>query len=67
MGADDYRRHPGKRGEGNRSFPLLPGLRYEIETDDPGDVPEWEQRYLDALRRLTDRMDQTTELIREGM
>jgi N-acetylated-alpha-linked acidic dipeptidase len=46
---------------------MLPGLRYEIETDDPGDVPEWEQRYLDALRRLTDRMDQTTELIREGM
>ncbi|MEJ2541252.1 MAG: M28 family peptidase, partial [Gemmatimonadota bacterium] len=26
---------------------MLPGLRYEIETDDPGEVPEWEGRYLD--------------------
>jgi hypothetical protein len=42
---------------------MLPGLRYEIETDDPADVPEWETRYLEAIRRLTDRMDGVTALI----
>jgi len=42
---------------------MLPGLRYEIETDDPGDVPEWEGRYLDAVRRLAERMDDLTALI----
>jgi len=42
---------------------MLPGLRYEIETDDPGDVPEWEMRYLEAIRRLTERMDGVTALI----
>jgi N-acetylated-alpha-linked acidic dipeptidase len=42
---------------------MLPGLRYEIETDDPGDVPEWEQRYVDAIDRLAARMDALTALI----
>ncbi|MCA9739856.1 MAG: M28 family peptidase [Gemmatimonadetes bacterium] len=42
---------------------MLPGLRYEIETDDPGDVPEWEARYLGAVERLTARMRATTALI----
>jgi len=46
---------------------MLPGLRYEIETDDPDDVPEWEQRYLDAITRLSERMDQTTALIQGSM
>ncbi|MCH1572217.1 MAG: M20/M25/M40 family metallo-hydrolase [Longimicrobiales bacterium] len=46
---------------------MLPGLRYEIETDDPGDVPQWETRYVDAIDRLTARMDELTVLIREGM
>lgn len=46
---------------------MLPGLRYEIETDDPDDVPDWEQRYIDAIHRLADNMDRTTALIREGM
>jgi N-acetylated-alpha-linked acidic dipeptidase len=43
---------------------MLPGLRYEIETDDPADVPEWETRYVDAIRRLATRMDELTVLIR---
>jgi N-acetylated-alpha-linked acidic dipeptidase len=43
---------------------MLPGLRYEIETDDPADVPEWETRYVDAIRRLATRMDDLTALIR---
>ena len=43
---------------------MLPGLRYEIETDDPADVPEWETRYVDAIRRLATRMDDLTTLIR---
>lgn len=43
---------------------MLPGLRYEIETDDPADVPEWETRYVDAIRRLATRMDALTSLIR---
>ena len=46
---------------------MLPGLRYEIETDDPGDVPDWETRYVDAIDRLTARMDALTALIRAGM
>jgi len=42
---------------------MLPGLRYEIETDDPDDVPEWETRYVDAIDRLTQRMAALTALI----
>lgn len=42
---------------------MLPGLRYEIETDDPGDVPEWETRYVDAIQRLAARMDALAALI----
>ena len=42
---------------------MLPGLRYEIETDDPADVPEWEERYLAAVDRLRTRMDEVTALI----
>jgi len=42
---------------------MLPGLRYEIETDDPTEVPEWETRYVDAIQRLTRRMDEMTSLI----
>jgi N-acetylated-alpha-linked acidic dipeptidase len=46
---------------------MLPGLRYEIETDDPDDVPEWETRYLDAITRLARSMDEVTTRIRETM
>lgn len=42
---------------------MLPGIRYEIETDDPGDVPEWETRYVDAIDRLTERMASLAVLI----
>jgi N-acetylated-alpha-linked acidic dipeptidase len=35
---------------------MLPGIRYEIETDDPADVPEWETRYVEAVGRLAERM-----------
>jgi len=42
---------------------MLPGIRYEIETDDPGDVSEWETRYVDAIARLTAQMDHVTDLI----
>jgi N-acetylated-alpha-linked acidic dipeptidase len=42
---------------------MLPGLRYEIETDNPAAVPEWETRYIDAIQRLTARMDELTGLI----
>jgi hypothetical protein len=46
---------------------MLPGLRYEIETDDPADVPEWETRYLEAITRLARAMDHATALIGETM
>ena len=39
---------------------MLPGVRYEIETDDPDEVPQWEERYLRAITRLTDYLDQAT-------
>ncbi len=43
---------------------MLPGIRYEIETDDPAEVPEWEGRYVDAVARLAARMRDVTALIR---
>jgi N-acetylated-alpha-linked acidic dipeptidase len=46
---------------------MLPGLRYEIETDDPAEVPEWERRYLDAVERLARGMTEATEVIRGTM
>ena len=45
---------------------MLPGLRYEIETDNPAAVPEWETRYVDAIDRLTAGMREITRLIRES-
>jgi len=45
---------------------MLPGLRYEIETDDPDDVPEWETRYVDAINRLTERMNELAVLITQS-
>jgi N-acetylated-alpha-linked acidic dipeptidase len=42
---------------------MLPGLRFEIETDDPADVPEWEARYIEAIGRLSARMRETARLI----
>jgi N-acetylated-alpha-linked acidic dipeptidase len=44
---------------------MLPGIRFEIETDDPAEVPEWEARYVAAIGRLADRMRAAAELIRE--
>ncbi|WP_419937002.1 hypothetical protein [Candidatus Palauibacter sp.] len=35
---------------------MLPGLRYEIETDDRADLPGWERVYIDAVRNLAQRM-----------
>jgi hypothetical protein len=46
---------------------MLPGLRYEIETDDPAEVPEWEERYLEAIERLARGMNDAAEVIRETM
>lgn len=44
---------------------MLPGVRFEIETDDPAEVPLWEDKYLAAIGRLVDSIDQaTTELTR---
>ncbi len=45
---------------------MLPGIRYEIETDDPAEVPEWEGRYVDAVRRLAERMRSVTAMIDGG-
>jgi N-acetylated-alpha-linked acidic dipeptidase len=45
---------------------MLPGIRYEIETDDPAGVPAWEARYVDAIGRLGARMEAVTELIENG-
>ncbi len=35
---------------------MLPGLRYEIETDDRADIPGWERVYINAVRNLAERM-----------
>ncbi len=42
---------------------MLPGIRYEIETDDPAEVPRWEDRYVQAIGRLADRMREVTASI----
>ena len=39
---------------------MLPGVRYEIETDDPAQVPEWEAKYIRAIDRLVDVLDRAT-------
>jgi N-acetylated-alpha-linked acidic dipeptidase len=43
---------------------MLPGIRYEIETDDPAEVPEWEDRYVEAIGRLAEGMGEAAALIR---
>lgn len=42
---------------------MLPGIRYEIETDDAAAVPEWVARYVEAIGRLAGRMREITALI----
>jgi N-acetylated-alpha-linked acidic dipeptidase len=44
---------------------MLPGVRYEIETDDPGEVPEWEDKYVRAIERLTARLDEARATLEE--
>ena len=39
---------------------MLPGVRYEIETDDPAEVPEWEAKYIRAIDRLVEVLDRAT-------
>jgi N-acetylated-alpha-linked acidic dipeptidase len=45
---------------------MLPGVRYEIETDDPTEVPEWETRYVEAIARLVEQMNEVAALIQGG-
>ena len=45
---------------------MLPGVRFEIETEDPEEVPEWEERYLRAIERLTNYLDQATAELSRG-
>ncbi len=35
---------------------MLPGLRYELETDDRADLPGWERVYIGAVGELAERM-----------
>lgn len=42
---------------------MLPGVRYEIETDDAAGVAEWERIYIDALNRLEGRVRAMTARI----
>ncbi|MEX2467655.1 MAG: M28 family peptidase [Gemmatimonadota bacterium] len=42
---------------------MLPGLRYEIETENVAGVVEWEGRYVDAIGRLVEGMRRVTRLI----
>ena len=45
---------------------MLPGIRYEIETDDPADIPEWEGKYIAAIDDLTRRISAVTEMMSGG-
>ena len=44
---------------------MLPGLRYEIETDDRGDLPGWERVYVNAVNDLSERMRAVTLALAE--
>ena len=43
---------------------MLPGLRYEIETDDRADLPGWERVYINAIRDLAERMRAVAKMMR---
>ena len=43
---------------------MLPGLRYEIETDDRADLPGWERVYVGAIRDLAERMRTVAGMMR---
>ena len=45
---------------------MLPGLRYEIETDDPAGIDEWIPRYEAAIDRLTVRLRDVTGMLTGG-
>ncbi len=45
---------------------MLPGLRYEIETDDRADLPGWERVYIGAVRELAERMRGVVGMMGEG-
>ncbi len=45
---------------------MLPGLRYEIETDDRADIPGWERVYINAVRDLAERMRRVAAMMEEG-
>jgi len=40
---------------------MLPGLRYEIETNNADNIPTWEARYVEAVEELTRRIAAVTE------
>ena len=42
---------------------MLPGLRYEIETDDRADLPGWERVYVGAIRDLAARMREVAAMM----
>ena len=43
---------------------MLPGLRYEIETDDRADLPGWERVYIGAVGELAERMRETAAMMK---
>ena len=42
---------------------MLPGLRYEIETDDRADLPGWERVYVGAIQNLAARMREVAAMM----
>ena len=42
---------------------MLPGLRYELETDDRADLPGWERVYVAAVRDLATRMREVAAMM----
>ncbi|MYD14623.1 MAG: M28 family peptidase, partial [Gemmatimonadetes bacterium] len=42
---------------------MLPGLRYELETDDRADLPGWERVYIGAVGELAKRMREVATLM----
>ena len=44
---------------------MLPGLRYELETDDRADLPGWERVYVGAVGELAARMREVAAMMKQ--
>ncbi|MDN3204560.1 M28 family peptidase [Algoriphagus sediminis] len=42
---------------------ILPGIRYEVETNNPGSLEEWDKKYADVIQDLGKKIDKLTAIL----